>query len=46
MYVLLDEIARGRRAVRFGFIHIPHDYDLDKAGRMLLRVLKQCRRLG
>jgi pyroglutamyl-peptidase len=46
MYVLLDEIARGRRAVRFGFIHIPHDYDLDKAGRMLRRVLKQCRRPG
>lgn len=42
MYVLLDEIARARPGVRFGFIHVPHDYDLDKASRLLQRVLKQC----
>jgi pyrrolidone-carboxylate peptidase len=46
MYVLLNEIARERRSVRFGFIHIPHDYDKEKAARMLRRVLKQCRRPG
>jgi len=46
MYVLLDAIAREGRAVRFGFIHIPHDWDLDKAGQVVRRVLRQCCRLS
>ena len=46
MYVLLDEIARRRRDVRLGFIHVPYDYDLDKACRLLQRVMRQCQRLS
>jgi pyroglutamyl-peptidase len=41
MYVLLDAIARERRKVRFGFIHIPHDWDLDEAVELVRRVLRQ-----
>ena len=44
MYVLLDAIARNRRKVRFGFMHIPHDWDLDKAMQLVRRVLRQCSR--
>ncbi len=44
MYVLLEEIARKRRAVRLGFIHIPYNYDFEKAFRLLQRVLQQCGR--
>jgi pyrrolidone-carboxylate peptidase len=42
MYVLLDAIAREGRKVRVGFIHIPHDWDLDKAVKLVGRVLRQC----
>ena len=45
MYVLLDEIARAHRNIRFGFIHIPYDWDLNKASRLVRRVLEQCARL-
>jgi len=44
IYVLLDAIARQRRNTRFGFIHIPHDWDLSKAMRLVRRVLRQCGR--
>ena len=44
MYVLLDATLRERRKVRFGFIHIPHNWDLEKAVGLIRRVLRQCRR--
>ena len=44
MYVLLDAIAREPRKVRFGFIHIPHNWELDKAVQLVQRVLRQCGR--
>lgn len=46
MYLLLDAIERERRKVRFGFIHIPYDYQLDKAVQVVRRVLRQFRRGG
>ena len=45
MYVLLDEIARAHRDISFGFIHIPYDWDLDKASRLVRRVIERCARL-
>jgi pyroglutamyl-peptidase len=42
MYVLLDAIARQGRKVGLGFIHIPHDWDLDKAVKLVGRILRQC----
>jgi pyrrolidone-carboxylate peptidase len=44
MYVLLDAISRAGGKVRFGFIHIPHNWDLDEAVELVRRVLRQCRR--
>ncbi|HEX9454712.1 MAG TPA: hypothetical protein VGA27_10140 [Candidatus Binatia bacterium] len=45
MYVLLDEIARRARPTRFGFVHIPHDYDEKKARRIVEQILAKCLRL-
>jgi pyroglutamyl-peptidase len=42
MYVMLSQIARAKTDIPFGFIHIPHDYELRKAGRFVQRVLRQC----
>jgi pyroglutamyl-peptidase len=39
MYVILDYLKRQRFPIRFGFIHIPHDYDSGKARRVLLKVI-------
>ena len=44
MYVLLDEIARRHMTTLFGFVHIPHDHDPQKARRIVQGVLRQCRR--
>jgi len=44
MYLFLDAIGREGGKVRFGFIHIPHDWELDKAARLVRRVLRQCGR--
>ena len=44
MYVMLDAIVRNRSHTRFGFIHIPHDWDLNNAVQLVRRVLRQCRR--
>ncbi|MGH7888199.1 MAG: hypothetical protein ACREPG_10050 [Candidatus Binatia bacterium] len=41
MYMLIDAIARQHRKVRFGFIHIPHDWELDQAVKLVRRVLRQ-----
>jgi len=42
MFILLEEIARKDLKIPFGFIHIPHDYDPQKASRFVQRVLRQC----
>ena len=39
MYVILDYLKRRRVPVRFGFIHLPHDYDTRKAKRILLKAV-------
>ncbi|MBI2229137.1 MAG: hypothetical protein HYU46_08565, partial [Deltaproteobacteria bacterium] len=39
MYVILDYLKRCRLPIRYGFIHIPHDYDPRKASRILSRVI-------
>jgi pyrrolidone-carboxylate peptidase len=44
MYLFLDAIRREGGKARFGFIHIPHDWELDEAARLVRRVLRQCRR--
>jgi pyrrolidone-carboxylate peptidase len=41
MYVLLAHIARARKSIPFGFIHIPHDYERRKAERFVRRVLSR-----
>lgn len=44
MYVLLDEIARRGLPARFGFVHVPHDYDEKKARRIVEQILAKCLR--
>jgi pyrrolidone-carboxylate peptidase len=39
MYVILDFIRRRNLATRFGFVHIPHDYDPRKALRFLVKAI-------
>ncbi len=43
MYVILDYLRRNRLPTRFGFIHIPHHYNVAKATRFLKKALKQIR---
>lgn len=43
MYVILEYLKRNRLPTRFGFIHIPHHYNIDKASRFLKKALKQIR---
>ena len=35
MYVMLDFLARQESKTRYGFVHIPHDYDPRKAAVIL-----------
>lgn len=44
MYVLLDAIARQHRKVQLGFLHIPHNWDLAKAVRLIRKILRPCAR--
>lgn len=37
MYVILDHLKRHRLPTRFGFVHIPHDYNPARAQRFLLK---------
>jgi hypothetical protein len=39
MYVLLDFLKGHEQAARFGFVHIPHRYDEQKATRLLGRFI-------
>jgi pyroglutamyl-peptidase len=41
MYVALDYIKRNKLRTAFGFLHIPHDYDLRKAGKLIRTVLNK-----
>lgn len=39
MYVMLDYLKRRGLPTRFGFIHIPHDYNVARARRFLTKVV-------
>lgn len=39
MYVVLDYLRRHRRETRFGFIHVPHDYQPARARVFLARLI-------
>ena len=39
MYVILDYLKRRRMPARYGFVHVPHDYDLRKALRILVKAI-------
>ena len=39
MYVMLDYIRLAGADVRYGFIHVPHDYDLEKASGIVTRIV-------
>ena len=39
MYVILDYLKRRRLPARYGFVHVPHDYDPRKAMRSLLKTI-------
>lgn len=41
MYVMLDHIRRRSADIRYGFIHIPHDYDLEKAVGLVSKIVHQ-----
>lgn len=40
MYVILDYLRRRRWNARFGFVHVPHDYNAERAVKFVKRVLK------
>ena len=42
MYVMLDHIRRCGIDCRYGFLHIPHDYDVKKATRCVEEILRSC----
>lgn len=40
MYVILDYLRRRRRDARFGFVHVPHDYNPERAVKFVREMLK------
>ncbi|TAK06247.1 hypothetical protein EPO44_05600, partial [bacterium] len=46
MYVILDHLKRRRLLSRFGFIHIPHDYNPARARRFILSVARKIQAKG
>ncbi|HEX9443378.1 MAG TPA: hypothetical protein VGA73_04625, partial [Candidatus Binatia bacterium] len=44
MYVVLDYLRRHRRDARFGFVHVPHDYDRKRAVKWAARILRALER--
>ena len=42
MYVMLDHIRRKGLNIAFGFLHIPHEYDENKALRLVQKILAHC----
>jgi pyroglutamyl-peptidase len=43
MYVMMDFVERRNLPVLYGFVHVPHDYDPNKALRILRRALPSSR---
>ena len=39
MYVMLDYISRRRRDITFGFLHIPHNIDSERATAVVIRAI-------
>jgi len=44
MYVMLETLRRRQLAIRYGFMHIPHDYDPEKAAGLLTKALNRMAR--
>jgi len=44
MFLFLDAIGRAGGKARFGFIHIPHNWQLNEAVQLVRRILRQSRR--
>ncbi|HEX2386473.1 MAG TPA: hypothetical protein VHL99_07910, partial [Candidatus Binatia bacterium] len=44
MYVMLDCIKRRRKNVRYGFVHIPHDYSFTRASGLIRRAVRRLAR--
>ena len=40
MYVILDYLRRHRPDARFGFVHVPHDFDPKRAVKFVRKVLR------
>jgi pyroglutamyl-peptidase len=40
MYVIQDYLRRHRPDARFGFVHVPHDYDPKRAVKFVTKILK------
>jgi pyroglutamyl-peptidase len=45
MYVMIDYLNRRKKNVRYGFIHIPHDYPSERAYRLIRRAVRRLRRV-
>jgi pyrrolidone-carboxylate peptidase len=45
MYVMLDHLRRNNSSIRYGFIHIPHDYDRSKAIELVEKILRRYRQI-
>jgi pyrrolidone-carboxylate peptidase len=43
IYVMLEYISRSGSDCRFGFLHIPHDIDLEKGVAVVMRAIAQIR---
>ncbi|HEY1269653.1 MAG TPA: hypothetical protein VGH16_20510 [Candidatus Binatia bacterium] len=39
MYIMLDHLRRRDRKAGFGFVHVPHDYDLKRAERFVRKLI-------
>ena len=41
MYVMLDYLRGCRKSSRYGFVHIPHDYQRERASRLVRKVIAE-----
>jgi len=41
MYVMLDRIRRGRRGIRYGFVHVPFDRDARAVAALIGRAVQK-----
>jgi pyrrolidone-carboxylate peptidase len=39
IYVILEALRRRRLAIRYGFVHVPYDYNAGKAARLIEKAL-------